>query len=186
MLARPSGRRRSAPQEVIVNLVPMMDALVTMIAFLMYTMAFLQLTMIESPLPLVSPEQNTSKLKERPLQLTLTVKDSSVLLWSPFDLVPQLEIQNQADGNPDFYKIHESLLEIKKKFPKENKIILVPKGVTSYDSIIATLDAVRNFEKTDLPIVFENPDTKVQEQAKTLFDDVIFGNLLGDGRGGDE
>lgn len=186
MLARPSTRRRSAPQEVAINLVPMMDALVTMIAFLMYTMAFIQLTMIESPLPLVSADQNTSQLKERPLQLTLTIKDKSVLIWSPFELIPQMEIANKDDGSPDFFKVHEALIGVKTKFPTENKIVLVPRGNTSYDAIVGILDASRNFEKTDLPIVVTNPQTGVQEQAKTLFGDVVFGNLLGDGRGGDE
>jgi len=34
MLKRPSSRRRSHPAEIAINLVPMMDALVTMISFL--------------------------------------------------------------------------------------------------------------------------------------------------------
>jgi biopolymer transport protein ExbD len=119
-LKRPSSRRRSEPNEIQLNLVPMLDALVTMIAFLMYTMAFLSLTMIESPLPMVSSEENTAKLRERPLQLTLTLSDKDVLLWSPFDLIPQQRIPNRDDGSPDTIKIHEAALAIKQKFPTEN------------------------------------------------------------------
>jgi len=157
----------------------MLDALVTMIAFLMYTMAFLSLTMIESPLPMVSSEENTAKLRERPLQLTLTLSDKDVLLWSPFDLIPQLRIPNHEDGTPDTIKLHEAVLGIKQKFPTENTLILVPKSNTSYDTIVMVLDAARNLEKTDAPIVVVNPTTKVSEQAKAIFPDVVFGNLLG-------
>ena len=179
MLKRPSSRRRTSHAEVQLNLVPMLDALVTMIAFLMYTMAFLSLTMIESPLPMVSSEQNQAKLKEKPLQLTLTINDKDILLWSPFDLIPQQHIANRDDGSVDVLKLHEAVIAIKQKFPAENNLILVPKASTSYDTIVAVLDSARNIEKTDPVISIENPTTHIQEQAKVIFSDVIFGNLLG-------
>lgn len=183
MLKRPSTRRRTHSEEVSLNLVPMLDALVTMIAFLMYTMAFLAFTMVESPLPLVSSAENQQQLPQRPLQLTLTVKEKEVVLWSPFDLISQVTIPHRADegaeGGPDTIKIHEELLKIKQRFPNENKIIFVPKGSSSYDMIIQVLDVVREFEKSDPPIIYNNPKTGVSEQVKTLFGDVIFGNLLG-------
>lgn len=179
MLKRPSSRRRSHPAEIQINLVPMLDALVTMISFLMYTMAFLSFTMIESPLPIISPETNQQQLRERPLQLTLTLNESDVLLWSPFDLIPQQRIPNRQDGSPDFLKLHETLIGIKQKFLSEDKLILVPSGVTSYDTIIAVIDAVKNLEKTDPVIVIKNAKTGVEEQAKYLFGDIVFGNLLG-------
>jgi biopolymer transport protein ExbD len=157
----------------------MLDALVTMISFLMYTMAFLSLTMIESPLPIVSNEQNMHALRERPLQLTLTLNVKDILLWSPFDLIPQQHIPNHEDGTVDVLKLHEALLAIKQKFTTENTIILVPKAATDYDTIVQVLDASRNFEKTDPVIVVKNEKTGVQEQAKQLFGDVVFGNLLG-------
>ena len=179
-LKRPSSRRRTQPQEVQLNLVPMLDALVTMIAFLMYTMAFLSLTMIESPLPMVSSSANQAKLKERPLQLTLTINEKDILLWSPFDLIPQTRIANHDDGTPDTLKLHEAVLAIKQKFPAEKNLVLVPKSNTSYDTIVLVLDAARNVEKTDPPIIVPNDDPKAAPApAKTLFGDVIFGNLLG-------
>jgi len=180
VLKRPSSRRRSDHAEVTLNLVPMLDALVTMISFLMYTMAFLSLTMIESPLPMVSSEENQAQLKTPPLQLTLTVNDKDLLIWSPFDQIPQTTIPNRADDNsPDVLKLHEALIGIKQKFPNEDKIILVPKSATSYDEIVSLIDAAKNLDKTDPVIVVKNEKTQVQEQAKYLFGEVVFGNLLG-------
>ena len=175
----PSSRRRTHPAEISINLVPMLDALVTLIAFLMYTMAFLNLTMVESPLPMVSNEENLHQLKERPLQLTLTIRDNEVEIWSPFELIPPVKIANITEKNPDLLKIHETLIGVKQKFPTENKLVLVPNGGTSYDAIVAILDAARVLEKTDPPIVAKNPQTQVDETVKTLFGEVIFGNLLG-------
>jgi len=184
MLKRPSSRRRSNHAEVTLNLVPMLDALVTMISFLMYTMAFLSLTMVESPLPMVSSEENQQQLKEPPLQLTLTMNDNDLLVWSPFDRIPQTTITNIPDKDgiptPDFLKLHETLLGIKQKFPQEAKIILVPKASTSYDLIVSVIDAAKNLDKTDPVIVVKNEKTGVEEPAKALFSEVVFGNLLGD------
>jgi biopolymer transport protein ExbD len=180
VLKRPSSRRRTHAAEIQLNLVPMLDALVTMIVFLMYTMAFLSLTMIESPLPIVSSEQNQRQLKDRPLQLTLTLNDKDVLLWSPFDQIKQETIPNHEDGTVDVLKLHESLIAIKQKFPTEEKIILVPQKTTSYDTIVKILDASKPYEKTDPVIVVKNEKTGVQEQSKSLFGEVVFGNLLGD------
>jgi biopolymer transport protein ExbD len=157
----------------------MMDALVTMISFLMYTMAFLSFTMIESPLPIVSPDTNQQQLRDRPLQLTVTVNENDILIWSPFDLIPQQKITNKPDGSVDFLKLHESLIAIKQKFLNEDKVILVPQGVTSYDTIVSVIDSIKNFEKTDPIISIKNPKTGIQEQAKYLFSEIVFGNLLG-------
>jgi biopolymer transport protein ExbD len=179
VLKRPSSRRRSNHAEISLNLVPMLDALVTMISFLMYTMAFLSLTMIESPLPMVSSEENLQQLKEKPLQLTLTINEKDVLIWSPFDLVPQTIIPNKDDKTPDYLKLHETLIGIKQKFPTEDKLILVPKSTTSYDAIVSLIDAAKNIDKTDPVIVIKNAKTGVEEQAKYIFSEVVFGNLLG-------
>ncbi len=179
MLKRPSSRRRSNHAEVTLNLVPMLDALVTMISFLMYTMAFLSLTMIESPLPMVSSEENVQQLKERPLQLTITVNEKDLLIWSPFDLIPQTTIPNKEDQSPDLLKLHETLIGIKQKYPTETKLILVPKGSTSYDLIVSVIDAAKNLDKTDPVISVKNEKTGVEEQSKYLFGEVVFGNLLG-------
>ena len=179
MLKRPSTRRHSTPHEIQINLVPMLDALVTMISFLMYTMAFLSLSMIESPLPIVSSEENQVQLKEKPLQLTLSLGDRDALIWSPFELIPQTPVPNHPDGSVDILKLHEKLIEIKQKFPTEKKMILVPKSNTPYETIVAVLDAARELDKTDPVISVRNEKSGVQEQVKQLFPDTVFGNLLG-------
>ncbi len=179
MLKRPSTRRHSTPHEIQINLVPMLDALVTMISFLMYTMAFLSLNMIESPLPMVSSEQNEVQLKEKPLQLTLSMGASDILIWSPFDMIPQASIPNHPDGSADLLKLHEKLIEIKQKFPSEKKMILVPKNDSTYDAIVGVLDQSRILDKTDPVISMKDEKTGVMVQVKELFPDVVFGNLLG-------
>jgi biopolymer transport protein TolR len=180
MLKRPSSRRKGGNEEVNLNLVPMLDALVTLIAFLLFTMSFMSFVSIESPVPVASTNELERNMKEKPLQLTLTLKEKEVEIWSPFRKVPSQTIAHTPEGTPNVLEIHDALLKIKAKFPTETKIIFVPAGATSYDFMISVMDAVRTIEKTDSPIYVKNVKTGVDEPLKTLFPEVIFGNLLGD------
>jgi hypothetical protein len=58
--------------------------------------------------------------------------------------------------------------------------VLVPYAGASYDTLIAVMDAVRLVEPGDSPIYAKNEKTNVDEAVKTLFPDIVFGNLLGD------
>lgn len=180
MFRRPSIRRNGQKEQIELNLVPILDTMVTLIGFLLFTMAFVAFVSVESPVPLASSTENTKQLNEKPLQLTLSIRKSESEIWSPFQRIPAQVIPHQNDGAPDTRRIHEALIEVKKKFPEENKIVLVPHSNVNYDTIVALMDASRVLETTDTPLFHKNPKTGTDEALKSLFSEVIFGNLLGD------
>jgi biopolymer transport protein ExbD len=180
MFRRPTAKSRKPREEVNLNLVPMMDALVTQIVFLLYTVSFIAIVGLESPVPITDAQAVEQKLKERPLQLTLTVRENDVELWSPFDLIPPRKIPNTPDGAIDLFTLSTATMEIKSKFPKESSIVLVPHGGMTYDALISVMDAVRLFEPTDPPLFLKDEPTQVEVQLKKKFDRIVFGNLLGD------
>jgi biopolymer transport protein ExbD len=177
---RPTSRRKSAKSEVTLNLVPILDTMVTLIGFLLFTMSFLALVSIESPFPQATPESVQEKLKERPLQLTLTLREDEAEIWSPFEKVPARKIPNSSDRVPDIRAIHEHLVAIKQQFPNEASIVLVPYSGATYDVLISIMDTIRMVEASDTPIYAKNAATGNDEVVKLLFPNVIFGNLLGD------
>ena len=152
----------------------------TLIAFLLFTMSFLNVVTIESPVPQVSSEDVQQKLKEKPLQLTVTLRDNDIEVWSPFEKIPPKKILHTLPGQPDLKTLHEILIDVKKQFPEETKVVLVPSASLNYDTLVATMDSMRLLEATDTPIYAANPKTGINEQTKTLFPEVVFGNLLGD------
>ncbi len=180
MLSRPSARRKTANQPVTLNLVPMLDALVTLIGFLLYTMSFLAIVSIESPFPISTAREIEQKIKQKPLQLTVTLRETDAEIWSPFDRIPPKRIPSTAEGKPDTRAIHEALIAIKMQFKDERNVVIVPYPGMSYDVLIAVMDSLRTLEPTDPTILVKNEKTGVDEQTKLLFPDVIFGNLLGD------
>jgi biopolymer transport protein ExbD len=180
VLKRPSSRRKSGNEGITLNLVPVLDAMVTLIGFLLFTMSFLQIVDIESPFPQASKKDVEQKLKEKPVQLTVTLNPTDAEIWSPFDRIEARKIPNGPDGLADIKSIHEALIEVKKQYPKENQIVIVPYAGANYELLIGVMDAMRVLDPLDPKIYIRNETTGVDEAAKALFPDVVFGNLLGD------
>lgn len=179
MLRRPSARRKVGAEQISLNLVPMMDTFVTLIAFLLYTMAFIVMTHVETPLPTASPTEMAEKLKEKPLQLTVSFRKDETEVWSPFKKIEAKKIPNLPEGTPDVMALHARLVEVKQQFPNEKQVVLAPTGSTSYDSLVASMDVIRMLDATDPPIIVKNAETGVDEALKLLFPEVVFGNILG-------
>ncbi|MFL5813517.1 MAG: ExbD/TolR family protein [Bdellovibrionia bacterium] len=177
MLKRPTSRSKRDHKQIELNLVPILDTMVTLIGFLLFTTSFLSLVSIESPFPMASPSEVVEKIKEKPLQLTLTLRDNEAELWSPFEKIQSIKIPNVTPGSPDVNKIHEALVGVKQKFLDETKLVVVPEAGTNYDILISVMDSVRAVETTDTPI-YRKTAAGAEEVVKTLFPEVIFGNLL--------
>ena len=180
MLKRPSSRRKSKQDNIELNMVPFIDAMVTLIGFMLFTTSFLAIVSIESPFPQASSKEVEEKLKEKPLQLTVSVREKDSEIWSPFDRFPAKIIPHNAEGQPDIKAIHEALFGIKQQFPEETKVVVVPHPHMSYDVLISVMDNLRVIEPTDPPLFRKNPATGNDEPVKALFPEIIFGNLLGD------
>lgn len=182
MFRRPSNSHRTsqnAKSQVELNLVPMMDALVTLVAFLLYSMTLIAFVGMESPVPITNPLEVQKKIQENPLQLTLSINDEGSEIWSPFDKIPAKKIPHTAEGFPDLVAIHETLVQIKAKFPAEKSIVLIPVASVNYEVLVAVMDSIRIIATTDTPIYYKDEKTGVDTQADALFPEVIFGNLLG-------
>ena len=162
------------------NLVPILDTMVTLIAFLLFTMSFLEIVTVESTFPTTSGKPLAEALKEKPLQLTVTLHSDKLEIWSPFNATIEQKIPNLAPGQPDLQTLHEKLVLIKQKFPNEKRVVLVPHAGATYDILIAMMDSIRIMTPTDRPLYAKNPQTGNDMLLRTLFPEIIFGNLLGD------
>lgn len=180
MLNRPSSRRKSEAEGIQLNLVPILDTLVTLVGFLLFTSSFLSIVGVESTFPQASTKKIEENLKEKPVQLTLSLHETESELWSPFGRIPSKKIPHTEPGRPDLKTIHESLIEVKKGFPNELKLIIIPTAGSNYDTLIAVMDAARSLDAGDPPIFVKNNTTGIEESVKQLFPEIIFGNLLGD------
>lgn len=178
MLKRPSQRRRSrGTEEIELPLVPMMDAFVTLIAFLLLATSMLAVTLIDTPVPVVSTMPEDSK--EKPLMLTLKIEQESLKLESPFNLIKPQTFPKIEKGY-DLERLHEALIAIKQSFPKEKAIVFMPQGEIKYDDLVQLMDASRLLEKTD-PTFYTTGEDGVGKADTFLFPSVVFGNVISGG-----
>lgn len=183
MFKKPSSRRKSENQEVNINLVPMLDALVTLVSFLLFTTAFISIVFIDTPAPQVSPAtEQIEKLKEKPLQLTAYIQEKQIIIsdWSGSrenHTIASTTDPQSGELKYDYEKLHQTLLAIKTRHPTETKLILKPDSGVSYEALVGIMDSARFFEKTDTPL-FKKNEKGIDEPEKKLFPEVIFGNIM--------
>jgi biopolymer transport protein ExbD len=181
MFRKPSSRRKSHAGGFELNLVPILDTMVTLIGFLLFTTSFLALVHIESILPgAPAPDPNHPKEPQKPptrlLQLTAMIRQNEVEILSPSQLVPAKKFPH-IDAKMDLKGLREHLLSIKQQFPKEKTLVLMPEIQVPYDHLIQFMDHVRLFEATDSAIFVKNEQTGVDEQVKEFWSNLVFGNL---------
>lgn len=188
MFRRPSSRRKSESQELQLNLVPMMDALVTMVAFLLISMGYLAISAIDTPAPLLAPadqQEKEVKKDKPPLQLTAHIMAEKILIsdWSggreAHEIGQRPDPGKNGEITYDFDALHKLFIAIKLRYPEEKQIILKPEPGIPYEAIVSVMDAARAYEKTDTetPPVKKNKDG-VDEPDANLFPEAIFGNIL--------
>lgn len=184
MLRRPSSRRKSAKSEVAINLVPMLDALVTLVTFLLFTTSFLSIAAIDTPAPQLAPaSEQVENLKDKPLQLTAYVQEKQIILsdWSGSrekHVIPSVLDPASNELRYDIERFHKTLVEIKTRHLKETKLIFKPDGGVSYESIVGLMDAARNFDEKGDPLLIKKDEQGVEVIEKNLFPEVIFGNIM--------
>lgn len=189
MFRRPSKRRRSGGLEDFeLPLVPLMDTMVTLIAFLLMATAMLAVTLVDSPLPIISSEP--PQTNKRPLSLTITISQDRYKVESAFNWFKAKEFPRVSEEE-DLQQLHDFLVQIKLKHPTERQLILMPEGKVKYDDIVKVMDASRRFtegedetlytfqrdEKGDF--VLDEQGNRIEVVEEFLFPNVVFGNILG-------
>ena len=118
MLRAPSNRRKSRKGETP-NLIPILDAVFIFIFFLLLSASFVKVFEIGSNIPIVSAKSPPPKNKKKPLALNLKIQLDKLSLYRG---VPSYWIKSFgkiAENKYDLEGLHNYLVELKKKHPKE-------------------------------------------------------------------
>ncbi len=183
MFKRPSIRKKERTREINLNLVPILDALVTLTAFLLFSSSFLALVVIDSPVPLVSSAQvQLEKIKDKPLQLTVHIQENQIIIsdWSgsrEHHVIRNIQDPTTQESRYDLEKFHVLLVEIKQRYPHETKLILKPISGVAYEVLVDIMDAARELSNTDPPLYQKTAQGEQVPETK-LFPEIIFGNIM--------
>jgi len=159
-------QRRKLKKAESINLIPILDAIFIFIFFLLMSAQFLDIYEIGTDAPITT---TSDKHPEKdPLNLTIKLKKDKITLLTGVDAKIY-----KSFGYEDLDKLNDSLVELKKRYPKESSAIIKPHRNFEYYKIIRVIDHTREITK---PSVFISAiDDKNKKYASTkLFDQIIF------------
>ncbi len=159
------------------NIVPYLDIMMNLIMFMLLSMTGLMSFGVlnvsapkyaAGPAVVAPPDEPT---KPKPLLLTVLVSEQGFFVAGTGGVLPgETGAADQAgaptipklpNGDYDFAALTAMMTKIKKTFPDESKAILGADAKVRYDTLVRTMDAVR-----------ENPGQLIEGKPMTLFFDV--------------
>lgn len=158
------------------NLIPILDAVFIFIFFLLMSTQFIKIFEISSDIPIISNEP-PPKNQKKPLALTITIKGNGFDIATGVPSRTIKRIGKNSEGQYDLNTLHEFLVTLKKSNINESSVVLEPVIDLQYEEIVKIMDAIRLMKKTDDPI-FKKDKDGIDQQLKTLFHQIIFGNLM--------
>ncbi len=126
-----------------INIVPMLDIFTILLFFLIFTAVFSKTHIVEMNLPAQSSEPLS--LPEG-LVLEIVVRKDGLVVQDK-NSGPLQPLPNTANGY-DFDGLTSFLTRVKSRFPEMKAATVLLEQDIPYDTIIATMDAVRSYEGT--------------------------------------
>ncbi len=180
MAFRPSYRRSVEPEDIELNMTPVMNLMVCMIPLLLSTAQLIKIGVIDLNLP---PAVGTSvsqleapKEIQKKLDLAITITNQGFYISSSLAVLKSLDGQGPtipltSDNKYDFEALSKKLFEIKKQaigsFSDTENIIIMAEPDIQYQLLVDTMDAARSIQ--------------IGERSYTLFPEVSLasGVLIG-------
>ena len=143
------------------NIVPMIDMMVILVFFLLFTAVFSNTNILELNLP--APNSSVPELPKG-LQLEVIVRKNSIEIADRNSGV--LRSLPMKDGGYDYKGLSEFLQFVKSKYPTTTEASVLLEQDIPYDVLVQTMDNVRLYQMNDAPLF-----TKVE-----LFPDISVGD----------
>lgn len=138
------------------NIVPYLDILINLIMFMLMSitgLAALGILNVSAPSYGGAPPTTTEGDDQPKLVLSVLVSKDGFYVAGANAVLGQPEgeglagkptIPRRADGKYDFPTLTAQMVKIKQAFPKETRLILGAEAAVEYETLIQTMDAVRD------------------------------------------
>jgi biopolymer transport protein ExbD len=150
------GRKLKKPEKL--NLVPILDSVFIFIFFLLMSAQFVDVYEIGSSVPMTK-EVKEQKDKKDPLNLTLEISKEKVVVKTGLK-----SLQTRTFASTEAKEMKNYLIELKKKNPTENTMILKADPRVSFQNLVTVIDNTQmskeSKEKLFEQIVFDNSGVK--------------------------
>lgn len=150
------GHKIKKPEKL--NLVPILDSVFIFIFFLLMSAQFVDVYEIGSSVPMTK-EAKEEKVDKDPLNLTLEITKTQIVVKTGLRAT-----QTRTFASEQKKELKEYLIELKRKHPKENTMILKSDPKISFQNLVTVIDSTQNPKESKdqlFPqIVFDNNGVK--------------------------
>ena len=147
------------------NIVPMIDMMVILVFFLLFTAVFSNTNILELNLP--APNSSVPELPKG-LQLEIHVRHATLDIADRNSGI--LRSLPMKDGDYDYKGLSEYLQFVKSKYPSVTEASVLLEQDIPYDVLVQTMDNVRLYEMDNPPLFTKNelfPDISVGDAPVT-------------------
>ena len=134
-------RTKFMPNENKLNLIPIMDAVFIFIFFLLLSAQFIKMFEIETDAPLVSKVPVENKQNREPLNLRIKVLENSVEVYTGTDGTLYKKFKNITVDDRKIIK--SELLELRRKHPEDDYVIIAPLASIEYSKVVILIDTIQ-------------------------------------------
>jgi len=159
-------RGREEGQEL--NIVPYLDILMNLIMFMLLSITGLSafgILNVNAPNYGGPTTQITEEGEKPKLLLTVLISKKGFYVAATGGVVGQQQgqtnpaeappsIPKKGDGSYDYTALTESMVNVKKEFPNESKVIVGAEGDIPYEVLVSTMDAIRETPGKDRKLLF--------------------------------
>ena len=160
------ARGREEGQEL--NIVPYLDILMNLIMFMLLSITGLSafgILNVNAPNYGGPSTQVTDEGDKPKLLLTVLISKKGFYVAATGGVLGQQpgqtnpaeappSIPKKGDGSYDYTALTESMVNVKKEFPSESKVIVGAEGDIAYEVLVQTMDAIRETPGKDRKLLF--------------------------------
>jgi len=138
------------------NLVPIMNLVVCLIPMVLYGMAMVKVGVVNVNQPRFDHDRGVAA--EKPLRLTVAIADDGYRVTAAGATLPRLAGADDGsaplkipkkDGGYDYVELYNTMVAIKKQFPKETIVNLTAERGTPFKFVLGTMDVMRVHLESD-------------------------------------
>jgi len=140
------------------NIVPYLDIMMNLIMFMLLTMtALITLGVLNVTAPSYGPSASAGEADKNKLTLTVAITRQGFFVAGTGGVLPGESAENNQNqptlalknGQFDYDGLTQKMIDIKKLFPDNTKVILTADADLPYMTLVKTMDAVREYTGPD-------------------------------------
>jgi len=141
------------------NIVPYLDIMMNLIMFMLLTMtALITLGVLNVTAPSYGPSASAGESDKNKLTLTVAITRQGFFVAGTGGVLPGTENPAENNNQPtlglkngqfDYDGLTQKMIDIKKLFPDNTKVILTADANLPYMTLVRTMDAVREYTAPD-------------------------------------